>query len=425
MDFISRTSSALLLVSITFFLCGFTSASDSSRSNISSSSVFSDVYQDFKAFDGDESTRWASAPKGNANLTIDFGQRVAFEQLTISWEAAYSSSYEVQVSNDGQSWATIFNQTDGKGGVEDIETLNGVGQFVRFKCLASKQYQHISIWEVNFHSPKIEAILQTICERSARSDGPALSRKDAVEELLRHGVKEIVFSTRADGNDGHWYANIGYWAYDENDMLYGKGGRLCKLNIESGKMDILIDDPEGTVRDPVVHYDAEKILFSWRKANSKVFHLYECALNGDNITQLTHGDYDDFEPCYLPDGGVAFISSRGKRWVNCWLTQVAILYRCDGDGGNVQQLSANIEHDNTPWVLPDGRILYQRWEYIDRSQVDFHQQPLYRRQANPQHQRRFVNQLAGTRPPRTQRPCGNCQQPARPRPHRFNHQYFI
>jgi len=35
-------------------------------------------------------------------------------------------------------------------------------------------------------------------------------------------------------------------------------------------------------------------------------------------------------------------------------------------------LSANVENDNTPWVLPDGRILYTRWEYVDRSQLDFH-----------------------------------------------------
>jgi hypothetical protein len=35
-------------------------------------------------------------------------------------------------------------------------------------------------------------------------------------------------------------------------------------------------------------------------------------------------------------------------------------------------LSSNNDHDNTPWVLPDGRILYMRWEYVDRSQVHFH-----------------------------------------------------
>ena len=40
--------------------------------------------------------------------------------------------------------------------------------------------------------------------------------------------------------------------------------------------------------------------------------------------------------------------------------------------GRSVRLSANIEHDNTPWVLPDGRLLYMRWEYVDRSQVHYH-----------------------------------------------------
>ena len=41
-------------------------------------------------------------------------------------------------------------------------------------------------------------------------------------------------------------------------------------------------------------------------------------------------------------------------------------------GQNIEPISANTEHDNTPWVLPDGRLLYTRWEYVDRSQVEFH-----------------------------------------------------
>ena len=49
-----------------------------------------------------------------------------------------------------------------------------------------------------------------------------------------------------------------------------------------------------------------------------------------------------------------------------------IIIPMDGDGQNIRPLSSNVEHDNTPWLLPDGRILYMRWEYVDRSQVHFH-----------------------------------------------------
>ena len=58
--------------------------------------------------------------------------------------------------------------------------------------------------------------------------------------------------------------------------------------------------------------------------------------------------------------------------MSCWYTQVGTLYRCRPDGTGITCLSANIEHDNTPAVMPDGRLLYMRWEYIDRSQVEYH-----------------------------------------------------
>jgi hypothetical protein len=173
--------------------------------------------------------------------------------------------------------------------------------------------------------------------------------------------------------DGHWYANFGYYAADTNARLYRPiGGQLCRLDGMTGKLTVLLDDPAGCVRDPQVHYDAGRIVFSYLKGGTTHYHLYEIGVDGTGLRQLTDGDCDDIEPTYLPDGGIAFCSSRCNRWVNCWLSPVAILYRCDGDGGNVRVLSSNVEQDNTPWVLPDGRLLHMRWEYVDRSQVDYH-----------------------------------------------------
>jgi len=200
--------------------------------------------------------------------------------------------------------------------------------------------------------------------------------KIGAEEMLEEafaGVDEIVFAVRALGTDGHWYANFGYWASDARRMMYGQdGGRLCALNVRTGEVRTILDAGSGSIRDPQVHYDGKKIIFSRRKSGSEYYHLYEINADGSALRQLTHGEFDDLEPVYLPDGGIMFVSSRCKRWVNCWHTQVAVLYRCDGDGGNIQIVSANIEQDNTPWVLPNGEILYTRWEYVDRSRVKYH-----------------------------------------------------
>lgn len=183
---------------------------------------------------------------------------------------------------------------------------------------------------------------------------------------------EIVFALRKPGKDGHWYANFSYYAEGPQRVTYEPGGKLLKLNLRTGALTTLLDDPLGGIRDPQVHYDGKTILFSYRPGEEVHFHLYEIGADGTGLRQLTEGDYDDIEPAYLPDGGIMFVSSRCKRWVNCWLTQVAVLHRCDRDGGNIRQLSSNNEHENTPWPLPDGRILYQRWEYVDRSQVHYH-----------------------------------------------------
>jgi hypothetical protein len=188
------------------------------------------------------------------------------------------------------------------------------------------------------------------------------------------GVEELVFAIREGGRDGHWYANFSYYAAGVERKAYGRpGGGLYRLNVRTGKVTPILEDPQGQVRDPQVNYDGRRIVFAYRKAGSEHYHLYEINADGTALKQLTDDEpYDDFEPAYLPDGGIMFVSSRCKRWVNCWLTQVAVLYRCDGDGGNMRPLSANTEQDNTPWPLPDGRVLYTRWEYVDRSQVDYH-----------------------------------------------------
>ena len=194
------------------------------------------------------------------------------------------------------------------------------------------------------------------------------------------GVDEIVFAVRGRGRDGHWYANFGHWVTDANRMMYQPGGRLCAMNLRTGKVRVLIDDAKGGVRDPHVHYGGKKILLSYRKGDSRYYHLYEINVDpstslragGTGLRQITSGPQDDLEPIYLPNGEILFCSSRVNRYVQCWFTKVAVLHKCEADGTNVRLLSANVEQDNTPWVMPDGRVLYMRWEYVDRSRVRFH-----------------------------------------------------
>jgi hypothetical protein len=184
-------------------------------------------------------------------------------------------------------------------------------------------------------------------------------------------AEEVIFAVRQPKGP-HWYENFGHAVTDVNRIAYGAGGRLCRLDPQTKAVTVLVNDPAGAVRDPQVHYDGRRILFSYRKGGSPFYQLHEINADGTGLRQITRDPFDDLEPSYLPDDGIVFCSSRCNRFVPCWYVQVATLYRCDADGKNIRPLSSNIEQDNTPWPLPDGRVLYTRWEYVDRSREHFH-----------------------------------------------------
>ena len=357
-----------------FSACETTVAADGEF--VTASTIHSEPYPPQFAIDGKLETRWASKSfaGGPEWLQIDFGKPVSVKSLIIHWERAYAKHYQIQVSDDGRQWQTLHECADGAGEKETISGLSGKGRYLRVHCIEPASFGIASIWEIQF--PDGEAAQVVADARRRQAEARRKAEREAAghlaESLADYGVEEIVFAMRQPGKDGHWYANFSYYADDENRLTYGNGGKLLKLNVSSGELISLLEDSEGAVRDPFVHYDAQKILFSYRPGGTLYYHLYEMDVNGGNLRQLTDGSYDDIEPCYLPDGTIVFVSSRCKRWVQCWLTKVAVLHRCEADGSNVRPISANLEHDNTPWPLPDGRIIYQRWEYVDRSQVDYH-----------------------------------------------------
>lgn len=106
------------------------------------------------------------------------------------------------------------------------------------------------------------------------------------------------------------------------------------------------------------------------------FHLFSVAADGGKLKQLTTGTEDDFDPCPLPDGDLAFMSSRRGGFCRCDNPFEPIpthtLHRLDLDTGTVRTLSWHETNEWHPFVLNDGRIAYCRWDYVDRSAAHFH-----------------------------------------------------
>jgi len=107
-------------------------------------------------------------------------------------------------------------------------------------------------------------------------------------------VEQIVFAVRLGYDDPHWYANIGYFCDDEHKKAYpGNGrpdvGKLCLLDVRTKAVTVLFDAQGGSVRDPEVHYDARKVLFSYRPSGTDYYHLYEINLDGSGLRQFDLG----------------------------------------------------------------------------------------------------------------------------------------
>lgn len=91
-----------------------------SAATASSQDMTSAGLDSVKAFDGDPTTRWASAYSDSEWLAINLGAGARICGFRLSWEAAYGSAYQIQTSADGISWSTVHTVTNGDGAIDTI-----------------------------------------------------------------------------------------------------------------------------------------------------------------------------------------------------------------------------------------------------------------------------------------------------------------
>jgi len=190
------------------------------------------------------------------------------------------------------------------------------------------------------------------------------------------GETPILFTVRApDRNGTHHYLNQACFG--------GKVGSALKvLDPPTGKTRVLVSAPDGIIRRPCVNFDGKRILFSMCMTPKGRFHIYEIEVDPKTLfadteevtpKQLTFApDVDDVDPIYLADGKIAFCSSRDFKIVPCAGQTCPQIFRMDGDGANIHQITRSTVHENELSLMPDGRILYNRWDYVDRNFGDGH-----------------------------------------------------
>lgn len=140
---------------------------------------------------------------------------------------------------------------------------------------------------------------------------------------------------------------------------------------------------------PELSYDNQEIFFAATDASlprstftwtdENCFHIFKAKFNPEtgqasDISQLTRGAFNDFDPCCLPSGRIAFISERRGGFGRCHprIVPTYTLYSMEPDGSDVTMLSAHETNEWQPDVDHHGMIIYTRWDYVDRGANNAH-----------------------------------------------------
>jgi hypothetical protein len=264
--------------------------------------------------------------------------------------------------------------------------------------------------------------LTQISERLRRlpSDAPEQTERDLCLQA-HQAVRKLVFKNPLLDFDRILFVKGATTSFPHmSDQFYGwfsrPGGGLFLLEgLKSGRPQfrcITPNMPEGNFCRPDLSYDGTKVLFAYAKYDSRVltmekvdkdklpkevfYHVFEMNIDGTGLRQLTSGRYDDFDARYLPSGEIVFLSTRKGKSLqlsrSCTAattasTQPDSYVRCGGgntrpvavytlhvmnaEGKNLRPISAFENFEWTPTVASDGRILYARWDYIDRFNASF------------------------------------------------------
>ncbi|MBE0534438.1 MAG: SUMF1/EgtB/PvdO family nonheme iron enzyme [Phycisphaerae bacterium] len=201
------------------------------------------------------------------------------------------------------------------------------------------------------------------------NEAVALQREALLANPAIDFEKLLVIRRKADriGLPQNWQGNcsLAKTGYD-NEIAY------LDMQVD-GRMETVYK-PKGSefVGDVDLHFDAGKMLFSMPGGKNNRWQIWEIGADGKGLRQVTvedHPDVENYDACYLPDGRIVFASTRCFAGVPCvgGADLVANLCIMDADGRNARQLCFDQDHNWSPTMLNNGRVLYTRWEYSDTS----------------------------------------------------------
>jgi hypothetical protein len=185
------------------------------------SSTESAAYPAAGATDGNTATRWSSAFADPQWLQVDLGSQATISQVTLDWEAAYATAFQIQTSNDGSTWTTIYSTTTGTGGTQNL-SVTGAGRYVRMYGTARATGYGYSLWEFQVYGTGGSGTGSTCGTTDAALNQPATA--SSLEN------SSFPASAAVDGNTGtRWSSAFADPQWLEVDL--GSSQTICQVTL--------------------------------------------------------------------------------------------------------------------------------------------------------------------------------------------------
>ena len=137
------------IILLAAFVLFFSPNGFSSEIKITASSSESSEFSPDNVLDGNIATRWSSKFSDNEWLEIDLGETKEISGLTLFWQTAYASSYEVLLSTDDKDWKSVYKQDKGTGGNEEISFEKTAARYIKLDLKKRATKWGYSLFEVS------------------------------------------------------------------------------------------------------------------------------------------------------------------------------------------------------------------------------------------------------------------------------------
>lgn len=314
------------------------------------------------------------------------GPNAVSPEVRRSWEDDYVSLRAALAKRDNPH--ALLKAGEVRNDVADVQSLLWEGDRTPTDVALRRTEALLRHLKTMPKAPELGALEQRLAAAKTRNSGAA-GDPALYLDVREIGRAAVLANPLLDFNTlifNRWSSRYGHVQEAWASSVLSDGGLFILSGLKSGELRVrnLLEESRfengphqgkrilevsKVVRSFDLSYDGKQAVFAWLQPAPRALKIVRVNIDGSGLRQLTEGTYDDLDPVWLPNGRIVFVSTRVELTVRCNFgpkTPQAVLHSMNPDGSDQVRISFHETNERYPSVDNDGRLIYMRWDYIDR-----------------------------------------------------------